>query len=114
MSLKDSLVSDMTGVFLNTDDFAEEVIYTNVDGEQRTIKAMVFRDPVQNDLNVPQPKLRIIVANDSTSGISSDELDTGGDTITVAYRKGEDAQEFGISRSPTGGEDEGGLKLELN
>jgi hypothetical protein len=113
MSFSEQLATDMANVFLNEDELAEPVIYVKKDGSQRPISAQVFRDPVEIGLGAGRPKMRLIVANHATLGISSVELDTGGDQIEVAYRIGETPRRFNIRRSPINAEDAGALELEL-
>lgn len=88
------LDDDASAVFLA--DFAESAIYTPRDGSlpPRSILAIVDRNPPQVPGMVergPQDVLTIHVANSATAGISSGELDTGGDTVTIARRIGETA-----------------------
>ena len=97
MSLADRIVSDAANVFLQDGHFAEEVTYyphrfhTAAVREPRTIKAVVTR----NQVSVFNPDEQILtefeirVANDSTTGISSAELDTGGDKIELAAKIGD-------------------------
>lgn len=104
MSLADRIVTDAGAVFLNSDHFAETVTYyphrfhTAAVREPRSIKAVVIR----NQVSVFNPDEQILtefevhVANDSTTGISSDELDTGGDQIELQPRVGETARKVSI------------------
>ena len=72
--------------------FGETVSYTPAGGEAREITAAVRRQPPGPVEGMPAgrgPQLTIAVANDATTGISSSELDTGGDTVTVAVRVGQ-------------------------
>jgi hypothetical protein len=97
MSLATRIVTDAAAVFLNSDHFAEEVTYhphrfhTAAVREPRPIKAVVTR----NQVSVFNPDEQILtefevrVANSATTGISSAELDTGGDQILLAPRLGE-------------------------
>jgi hypothetical protein len=99
MSLANRIVTDAASVFLNSDHFAEDVTYyphrfhTAAVREPRSIKAVVIR----NQVSVFNPDEQILtefevrVANSSTTGISSAELDTGGDQISLAPRVGETA-----------------------
>lgn len=75
--------------------FGEEITYTPKDGTPRTIWAVVTREPVQgiNEMQKARsPRLVVQVLTDSTigtyGGIDFDELNTGGDTLTVATRYG--------------------------
>jgi hypothetical protein len=97
MSLAERIVTDAASVFLNSDHFAETVTYhphrfhTAAVREPRSIKAVVTR----NQVSVFNPDEQILtefevrVANDVTTGITSAELDTGGDMIELAPRVGE-------------------------
>lgn len=44
MSLKDQIVQDIETVFLNKDEFAEEIVYSSQGGEGITISALVVRE----------------------------------------------------------------------
>jgi len=104
MSLSDRIVSDAANVFLNSDHFAETVTYyphrfhTAAVREPRSIKAVVIR----NQVSVFNPDEQILtefevrVANSSTTGISSAELDTGGDKMELAAKIGDTASKRSI------------------
>lgn len=97
MSLVDLMRADAVNVFLQANDFAETVTYVphrHVAEQQRPpreIKAVVIR----NQVSVEGPDERVAytyevrVANDSVYGISSDEVDTGGDMIELSAKIGE-------------------------
>lgn len=98
MSLRDLIESDASSVFCNTDDFAESITYVPklyAEGDaraNRTIKAVVVRQQLQvisEDVETVAPVFEVHVANSSTLGISSDELDLGGDALTFPPRIGE-------------------------
>ena len=92
MSLRDTINQDAYNVFMNTDDFAEVVTYHPGNGSSRSIKAVVQRDPItgytENGTAVI-PRCVVFVPNNSTLGISGDELDEGQDQIEMAIRDGE-------------------------
>jgi hypothetical protein len=97
MTLAARIVTDAGSVFLNSDHFAETVTYYpqryGVTTAPRTIKAVVTRNQVAT-MNADEqivPEFEVRVANDSTTGISSSELNTGGDMIKLAARIGETA-----------------------
>lgn len=99
MTLKDMIEDDNATVFLNTGDFAETVTYyprtlTATANSSRSISAVVFRNQLEqvteNGLSV-LPVWEVHVANDSAIGISSTELDVGGDQIGFPPRDGETA-----------------------
>jgi hypothetical protein len=106
---------DMKNVFLP--DFGEDVVYTPRNGAPRTIKAIVRRNPpayVGSNGQPVAPIAEIEVANSATTGISSAELDTGGDAVTVAPRIGGTARAMPV-HLPQNGEshDVGATRLEL-
>lgn len=120
MTLKDQIDEDALNVFLSEDDFAEEITYTPYRGPQesapapRTISAAVFRDGLvsvgDDGGETVSPIFAVHVHNNSTTGISSDELDLGGDVLSFPMRDGETAQEWRITRLVT--QDHGMLVLE--
>ncbi len=70
--------------------FGEEVGYYARDGSDvRTIQALVLRDG---------PELTVRVKNSDCDGISSEEIDTGGDEISVSLRVGDAAVRRSIIR----------------
>ena len=87
----------------------ESVTYNPRAGGARVITAIVTRNPPA-PVGAPDgamlPSLIVTVENDSTSGISSAEIDCGDDTITLAERVGGDVAEHAISRLAN---DDGGL-----
>ncbi len=101
MSLRDVIADDAVSVFGNTSDFAESVTYYphRFYGEAaraaRTINAIVMREQIsavsQDGGDTVLAVWQVHVANDSTYGISSEELDLGGDQIELPPRDGEAA-----------------------
>ena len=77
--------------------FGESIGYTNRAGDPvRTITARVIRDPMTimaEAGDVPVHAMIISVENDSTAGITSDEINTGGDYVSVAPRAGGTAED---------------------
>ena len=69
----------------------ETIIYLPLSGGSRSISAIVSR-PGPAEIGPlaggSRPHIELLVKNDATKGISSDEIDTGGDRVTVALRKG--------------------------
>lgn len=93
MTLKDSIASDATAIFLDTTEFAETVTYYpdqyfgEAARDDRTIAAQVIRRAVQA---VTQGGDQIVihiwevtVANSSTDGIARSELSEGRDRIGI-------------------------------
>ena len=106
------LEGDARNIFVTG--FAETVVYKPRVGATRSILAVVDRDMPQNPGMVQRggtDRLRIVVINSATDGISSGELDMGGDQITVARRIGEVASDLRIVAKTI--EDRGVLELEL-
>tara|TARA_R110000823_G_C15701213_1_gene476483 strand:+ start:274 stop:636 length:363 start_codon:yes stop_codon:yes gene_type:complete len=97
MSLADRIVSDAAAVFLNSDHFSETVTYyphrfhTDAARLPRSIQAVVTRNQVATFGPDEQilTEFEVRVANNAVTGISSEELDTGGDQIQLAPRVGE-------------------------
>ena len=119
MTLRDAITADAATVFCNVSDFAEAVVYhphrfvTDSLRPARTINAVVIREQVaayQNDVETILPVFEVHVANDATTGISSEELDTGGDQIEFPARDGQTAERRTIVRLTT--QDHGMLVLE--
>ena len=83
------------------DNFGEDVVYYPRSGGQRTIKAKVYRSPMQfiNETGeLPSQELIVTVKNSDCDGISSTEIDTGGDELGVALRQGSELQRRSIAR----------------
>jgi hypothetical protein len=94
MTLHDTIQADAASVFCNVNDFAEAVTYYKRNGLSRVINAVVVREnfvSIGDTSDSIVPVLEVHVANNSTTGISSDELDAGSDRIEVAMRVGQPA-----------------------
>ena len=103
MSLHDLIESDAATVFCNTSDFAEAVTYwARGASEGRAIDAVVSREQIvgfdadNNQVNLAA--FQVHVANSSTLGISSSELDLGGDQIAFPPRDGKTAVRKSITQ----------------
>ena len=104
MSLAERIVTDAAAVFLNSNHFAEMVTYyphrfhTAAVREPRSIKAVVVRNQVStfNPDEQILTEFEVRVANSATTGISSAELDTGGDQIELAPRIGETTRKVSV------------------
>ena len=113
MTLKDTMQADAVAVFCNVNDFAEAVTYHKRNGLSRTINAVVIREAFAinpEDGDTITPVFEVHVANDSTDGISSDELNIGGDMLAFAVRVGKAVERRSIVRLMS--HDEGMLVLE--
>jgi hypothetical protein len=115
MTLASRIVSDAGSVFLNSDHFAEAVTYYphrfGTPATPRSIQAIVVRNQVATFNPDEQiiPEFEVRVANSVTTGISSAELNTGGDQIKFAARIGEAEQKRTIQHLVE--QDEGMLVL---
>ena len=82
MTLRDQIAEDVDSVFLNEDDFAEEIRYTPVGGVGRDITAVVIRrpSPIRSDANhlTHDNAVDVCVKRSSTTGVSEPKL---GDSI---------------------------------
>lgn len=119
MTLRDAIEADAERVFLSESDFAETVTYHphryfgQPERQPRQIKAVVFREAIgtfDEDVVTNLPMFMVHVANDPETGISSDEIDTGGDQIEMPGRDGKTARRFSILRIDT--QDHGMMVLE--
>ena len=93
--------ADAVNVFANPNDFAEPVVYIKRTGKARSINAIVVRNSLSilpEDGDVVTPVFEVKVANDLVKGITSDELDLGGDCIAFAVRVGEKPERRSIIR----------------
>ena len=74
MALKQGLSQDIINCFLNTDEFAEDIVYTPKGESAKSIRAIVNRkrlDPSSEDSGrVLAGQAEIFVANDTAHGIS--------------------------------------------
>lgn len=86
------ITADASLVFTSTDDFAEVVTYKRLNNPSwRTINAVVFRESYassEESGGVTTPLFEVHVANSETLGISSDEINLGGDVLTFSVRDG--------------------------
>ena len=105
MTLRDQIIADAADVFLKDSEFAESVTYypvrfaTDPLRQPRAIVANVVRNQISaadQDVESVLPEFEVHVANDATLGISSTEIDTGGDMIEIATRPGKTPQKRSI------------------
>lgn len=92
-TLRDDMRADMRNTFLAEGEFAERVVYCPREGRPRSIMAHVNRNPpapVDGSTGIA-PRAIVTVANDSVYGISSTEVDNGGDKIDIALKQGDTA-----------------------
>lgn len=82
MTLKSLMAADIDDVFLNTDEHAEEVLFTPVNGPQRSITAVIDEKPseIREDGNhlLNLRVISVFVKRDATTGISAPAM---GDTL---------------------------------
>jgi len=107
MTLRSQIDNDASSVFLSTDDFAETVTYyphtyyNATPRLSRSISAVVIRETITvlgEDGDAVLPVFEVHVANDAVKGISSAEIDLGGDQIALAPRDGKAAERKTITR----------------
>lgn len=112
MTLRQVIVSDAVSVFLSTDDFAEDVVYTPALGNLRPIKAVIIRDGLVQNLkdDSDSASIEVHVANSDTVGIASYDINCGRDKLTFSDRPGEAPTVHTIQRLLS--HDEGMLVLE--
>jgi hypothetical protein len=114
MTLHDVIQSDGVQVFCNLSDFAEEVTYVKRDGGERVVRAVVDRQSYagvnEDGGSYVLPIFEIHVANNAENGITSEELNLGGDFFLFADRIGREVDRRSITRLVS--HDEGMLVLE--
>lgn len=118
MTLRDLIADDSLTVFCNSNEFAESVTYYphryygTPARDSRTITAVVMREQLEaaREGDHPLPVFQVHVHNDSTNGISGEELDTGGDILEFPPRDGEAVKKFRITHLLT--QDHGMLVLQ--
>jgi hypothetical protein len=113
MGFLDDCLTDDAAAFVDSDVFGESVVYTPRCSPGVTINAVIIRDPPAARDGAPgarRPKMLAFIRNHTTLGRTA--IDTGGDTITVAYRKGGDARAYQVT-GPVN-QDAGMWELELS
>lgn len=93
-SVQNGLLSDEADTFL--ENFGEPVTYHPKGGSTRDIIAIIDRNPVASITGLPHgntPRMLLIVKNSADGGISSSEVNTGGDKIALDVRIGQDDQQ---------------------
>lgn len=85
MSLKNELTKDVINTFLNTDEFAEDIIYAPKGETAKSIRAIVNRkrlDPSMEDSGrVLAGQAEIFIANDAVAGVSL--VSKGQDKVSI-------------------------------
>lgn len=100
-SVQNGLLSDEADTFLAN--FGEPVTYHPKGGSTRDIIAIVDRNPVASITGLPHgntPRMLLIVKNSADDGISSSEVNTGGDKIALDVRIGQADQQRRITAVP--------------
>ncbi len=90
MTFKDRIKSDVVNIFLNENEFAEEITYTPKGGSAKTIKAIVDRkvlNPAAETANrIFIDEVDIPIATDATYGVVT--VNRGGDKVTLPDENG--------------------------
>jgi hypothetical protein len=99
MSLRETIQTD-AALFVSTSDFGESVIYRPRQKSERPISATVFRQLAEaiDDENRSVTVFEVHVINSATTGISSEEIDLGGDMIDLADRIGKTGRPRAITQ----------------
>ena len=83
------------------DEHGEDIIYTPRGGAPRTITAIVDRNPpvtIDCISETVAARFVILLESHATRGILTSGIDTGGDLVTLAERKGATAADFPITK----------------
>jgi len=64
--------------------------YRKTGQDDRNIDVLIFykNEGLDGQIHSRTPNINVIVRNDSTTGISSEEIDTGGDKLYIPGRRG--------------------------
>jgi len=93
MTLKNQMGIDARMSILDTDELAESICYTPYGGTQKTIKAIVVREPLQSrsidENRTSERQCQIHIANDATDGITA--VTVRFDKVAFPIRPGETA-----------------------
>lgn len=85
MSFKAQISKDSKNIFLNSDEFAEEITYTPLVGSAKTIKAIVVQQGLEPGSENISRSLRnraeVYIANDAIEGVTL--IDKRDDKITL-------------------------------
>ncbi len=99
MAFKDDLVADAVNTFANSDEFAEDIVYTPKGQAAKTISAIVNRrQPAPSPENSGRSltsSVEILIANDPDDGIIS--VNVGGDTAQLPERVGGNVATFVVA-----------------
>lgn len=101
MTLRDIIIADAKQIATNVNEFGEAVTYYTRDGNARTISVVVVRealDMLPEAGDVTSTLFQVYVANDSTVGITRDEIDRGGDYIEFPIGNGKEPTRRSIIR----------------
>lgn len=97
MTFKNQLATDMAEVILNTDEFAEDIVYTPKGGNAATIAAIVLRTPInagsEDQARVLRRDCEIIIQN-GANGVTS--VDTKGDKVAFPVHPGGDSEDWDV------------------
>lgn len=101
MSLRNMMLADAKQIATNVNEFGEAVTYYTRDGDARDISVVVVRealDMLPEAGDVTSTLFQVYVANDSTVGITRDEIDRGGDYIEFPIGNGKEPTRRSIIR----------------
>jgi hypothetical protein len=90
MTLKDSIENDASAIFTSTDDFAEAITYNFRTGTTRALNAIVNREPYSffdATGNASMASMTIVIPT-VVDGVLASEIDTGGDSVSLALKVG--------------------------
>ena len=90
MTLKDQIKQDANRVFLNMDEFSEEITYVSAGLEAKVLKAIILRQKlepgVENTGRSLKNQTEIFISTDPVEGIA--EINRKDDRVTLADTEG--------------------------
>jgi hypothetical protein len=98
MGLKTQMPTDMEDTFLNTDEFADSIVFTTKAGIASTIPALIDRTPInakgEDQGRILQKQAEITIHNDVDNGVIS--IDTKGDKVAFPALPGGDSVDWDV------------------
>ncbi|MCD6459408.1 hypothetical protein J7L67_01920 [bacterium] len=98
MTFKSLVQDDLKNVFLNTNEFAEEIVYMPKNGTAKTIVALISRDRIEpveeNRYRSLQKECEVIISKLDSNGISS--INEGQDKVSFPEYEGGSNKDWAV------------------
>lgn len=98
MTFQDQTLNDAKDCLMNTDEFAEEVVYTPYGGSAKTVDAIVVREQIQKNEQalgqIGERVFELYILNDATLGVTS--VKKGQDIVSLPVLIGGSSVNFSV------------------